>query len=65
MVKAENNQRESGQLHVRKDVSPEVASGAVVGIVFRITDSQVDDLLAILDEAIGAVERALPAELRG
>ena len=32
---------------------------------FIITESQVDDLLAILDEAIGAVERALPAELKG
>jgi len=32
---------------------------------FIITESQVDDLLAILDEAIGAVEKALPGELRG
>jgi adenosylmethionine-8-amino-7-oxononanoate aminotransferase len=32
---------------------------------FIITESQVDDLLAILGEAIGAVEKGLPAELRG
>ncbi|GEM_PF-5224009 len=32
---------------------------------FIITESQVDDLLAILGEAITAVEKALPAELRG
>jgi adenosylmethionine-8-amino-7-oxononanoate aminotransferase len=32
---------------------------------FIITESQVDDLLAILDEAITAVERSLPPELRG
>jgi adenosylmethionine-8-amino-7-oxononanoate aminotransferase len=32
---------------------------------FIITESQVDDLVAILDEAIGVVERALPGELRG
>jgi len=32
---------------------------------FIITESQVDDMVAILDEAIGAVERAIPAELRG
>ena len=31
---------------------------------FIITESQVDDLLLILDEAIGAVEKGLPAELR-
>jgi len=31
---------------------------------FIITESQVDDLVAILDEAIGAVEKGLPAELR-
>jgi len=31
---------------------------------FIITESQVDDLLAILDEAITAVERSLPPELR-
>lgn len=32
---------------------------------FIITESQVDDLLAILGEAITAVEKALPPELRG
>jgi adenosylmethionine-8-amino-7-oxononanoate aminotransferase len=32
---------------------------------FINTASQVDDLVAILDESITAVERALPAELRG
>ena len=32
---------------------------------FIITESQVDDLLAILGEAITAVERSLPPELRG
>ena len=31
---------------------------------FIITESQMDDLLAILDEAITAVERPLPPELR-
>ncbi len=32
---------------------------------FIITESQVDDLLAILGEAITAVEKALPVVLRG
>jgi adenosylmethionine-8-amino-7-oxononanoate aminotransferase len=49
------------------------ASGTVDGVAgdhillappFIITASQVDDLVGILDEAITAVERALPAELR-
>jgi adenosylmethionine-8-amino-7-oxononanoate aminotransferase len=31
---------------------------------FIITEGQVDDLLAILDQAIGAVEKSLPAALR-
>ncbi len=29
-----------------------------------ITESQVDDLLTTLEEAIGAVEQGLPADLR-
>jgi adenosylmethionine-8-amino-7-oxononanoate aminotransferase len=50
------------------------ASGTVDGVAgdhillappFIITASQVDDLVGILDDAIAAVERALPAELRG
>jgi adenosylmethionine-8-amino-7-oxononanoate aminotransferase len=50
------------------------ASGTVDGVAgdhillappFIISASQVDDLVAILDDAITAVERALPAELRG
>ncbi len=50
------------------------ASGTVDGVAgdhillappFVITASQVDDLVGILDEAIGAVERGLPAALRG
>jgi adenosylmethionine-8-amino-7-oxononanoate aminotransferase len=49
-------------------------SGSVDGVAgdhillappFIITESQVDDFLAILDEAVGAVEKALPNELRG
>jgi len=31
---------------------------------FIITASQVDDMVAILDEAIGVVEKGLPAEMR-
>lgn len=50
------------------------ASGTVDGVAgdhillappFIITANQVDDLVGILDDAIAAVERALPAELRG
>lgn len=50
------------------------ASGTVDGVAgdhillappFIITASQVDDLVGILDEAIAAAERALPAGLRG
>ncbi len=50
------------------------SSGSVDGVAgnhillappFIITESQVDDLVAILDEAIGAVEQSLPADLRG
>jgi adenosylmethionine-8-amino-7-oxononanoate aminotransferase len=50
------------------------ASGTVDGVAgdhilmappFIITASQVDDLVAILDEAITAVEQALAAGLRG
>jgi len=32
---------------------------------FIITESQVDDLVRILDEAIAAVEKGLPAALKG
>jgi adenosylmethionine-8-amino-7-oxononanoate aminotransferase len=50
------------------------ASGTVDGVAgnhllmappFIITESQVDDMVAILDESIGAVEKGLPADLRG
>jgi adenosylmethionine-8-amino-7-oxononanoate aminotransferase len=50
------------------------ASGTLDGVAgnhillappFIITESQVDDLVAILDEAIGVVEKGLPAEFRG
>ncbi len=49
------------------------SSGTVDGVLgdhfllappFIITESQVDDLVAILDEAITAVEAGLPADLR-
>ena len=49
------------------------ASGTVDGVAgnhilmappFIITESQVDDMVAILGEAIGTVEKALPADLR-
>ena len=50
------------------------SSGTVDGVAgdhillappFIISASQVDDLVAILDESIAAVEQALPPELRG